>query len=990
MKQPSGWRPFQGDIPLVAIALATLVLCGFYSYAGIAWVPNATMGLDGRWSVVAIDACDQKEIWCSENLPRIQIGDQITQIGNLTYEEYLHNRLAIPFEGYEPGNQVPVTLIRDEVERTIQWTMPPAVEGFRPEYLFTLWLFLPFWLAGTIALLFLRPRDDRWRVLIAFYYVIAIWLATGLFSTTGVAGVAVAYLAATWLLAPTFLHLHAVVPVPLSRPLVRVIVPGLYLGTVALIVADLAGFLPRSLYTVSIIVGTLGSLGLLLYQLTRTREPQVRLAASLMLTGIGLSFLPGVILWIIPTLLDRPIAEGLTTLFFGITLPALPLFYSYATYKRSLGALEFRANRLLSAYSFGLIYLTAFIVVLFVAGAAAGLPLDTQPLLLAVAAVFIVLAPASYGRFQQLVNLLAYGSHHNPEEILRVLASRIPTARDRDALVRILAEEIAPSLLIRQSALFLLDKAGTDGLAVYARDLTAEDLAHTGTGLQLDRLLADPKRYRPPTFEPTTPAASDWVRLVIPIQIQDKTLGVWLLGRRDPDDFYPQPDIALLGAIASQIAPAIENMRLYDSLRQQAEELASLYRASGGLFNPGAGLKRLADEIAHTITREFDVADCGVMIVDDAQIELQRFARAGTFPVIVANAPLPLVGRGLSVSAFKRGEVVYAPDVAADPRYLANNSATRSELVIPLKAGDSLIGVLDLQSPVYDAFNERTRRILITFAERAALALENARLLENLTRARRLAEEANQLKSEFLANTSHELRTPLAGILGSLSLVLDGMCETPVEEREFVATAHNSARTLLHVVNDILDIAKLEAGRMEFMVQPVHINLALAEVQSLTRSQAEAKGLALDFILSVDDPIALADHDRLRQILLNLLGNAVKFTERGSVTVRAVTTHENQIQISVQDTGIGIAAEKQTKLFQPFVQVDGSSTRRYGGTGLGLSISQRLANILGGALTFHSAGEGQGSTFILTLPVAPASDHSPSDFVPFIAEPTRM
>jgi signal transduction histidine kinase len=973
----------------VLIALAILTVCVFYTYVGMVLAANPRFGFDGNWVVYTIEPCDTSFDWCRENQASLQVGDQIISIGGLSYTEFAGNYLAVPFDGYQPGDVVPITISDLGNVRTIYWRMPPERSTFQFESAFSLWLFAPFWLAGSIALLFLRPRDGRWRVLVTYYYLIAIWLATGLFSTSGVAGITLVYKLASWLFLPVFLSLHVQVPTPLVKARRGGFIQSLYGGTFVLIALDVAHLLPANLSLLSIIFATLGSLGILFFRLLRRPAASERLASILMLSGIGLSFLPGILTWAIPALLGLRVAEGLTVILFAITLPALPIFYSYAAYKRSLGALEFRANRLLSFYSFALIYLTGFMLALFIVSYLLNLPADmvSVPLII-LSAVFILAAPAAYARFQRVVSWVAYGSRHNPEEILRVLAGKIPAARDRDALVRLLADDVAPSLLIQQSALFLLEGA-TDGLAVYTRDLTPEEVAGTGTRRQLNLLLADPKRYRQPAADldvaPLTP--TDWVRLAIPVQTQSRTLGVWLLGRRDPDDFYPQPDINLLSAIASQVAPAIENMRLYDSLRQQAEELASLYRASGGLLKTGAGLKRLAEEIAHTITTEFGVADCGVLIVDDAQTELSRMARAGTFTV-ATTAPLLLDGSGLSVAAFQHGEMVYAPDVTSDARYVANNAATRSELVIPLKAGDTVIGVLDLQSPEPEAFDERTRRILSTFAERAALALDNARLLENLTRARRVAEEANQLKSEFLANTSHELRTPLAGILGSLSLVLDGMCEGPQEEHEFVATAHSSARNLLHIVNDILDIAKLEAGRMEMIVQPVSVGLALAEVQSLSRAQAEAKGLTLTVQPPEGDPVVMADPDRLRQILLNLVGNAIKFTDHGAVTIATSCPMAELIEIRVEDTGIGIAAEKQPRLFQPFVQADGSSTRRHGGTGLGLSIANRLANLLGGSLTGYSAGEGQGSVFTLSLPLEAAESHPAPDLASATVAPT--
>ncbi len=218
-----------------------------------------------------------------------------------------------------------------------------------------------------------------------------------------------------------------------------------------------------------------------------------------------------------------------------------------------------------------------------------------------------------------------------------------------------------------------------------------------------------------------------------------------------------------------------------------------------------------------------------------------------------------------------------------------------------------------------------------------------------LQRALSEAYEANRLKQEFLANTSHELRTPRSGILGALNLVLEDACDSPEEEREFVRMAYQASRQLLDIVTDILDTAKIEAGHWSVDLRPLALTPLVQEVCNLCRPQAEAKGLTLTMTASPEAEAlhVLADLDGTRRILLNLVTNAVKFTERGGVEV-AVQPDDAQVQIQVIDSGIGISTEQQSRLFRPFVQADGSTTRKYGGTGLGLSISRQLAELMGG------------------------------------------
>jgi len=275
------------------------------------------------------------------------------------------------------------------------------------------------------------------------------------------------------------------------------------------------------------------------------------------------------------------------------------------------------------------------------------------------------------------------------------------------------------------------------------------------------------------------------------------------------------------------------------------------------------------------------------------------------------------------------------------------------------------------------------------------LQLANDSLMQQrqeLETARHQAEEASRLKSEFLANTSHELRTPLNGMIGFLKLVLDGMADTPEEQHEFINEAYRSAVHLLSIINDILDIAKIEAGKMQLELNPVKLEELLTDVDNFTRTQAEQKRLSFKIrIPATRDPVILyGNYQRLLQVMLNLVGNAIKFTHEGGITISADVIpkklvdqemtpkkpgdgpeekNTGLVKISVADTGIGVSLEKQDRLFQSFSQVDGSRTRQYGGTGLGLTISQRLVETMGGVVNFYSMGEGLGSTVTFTVPL---------------------
>ncbi|GET37630.1 GAF domain-containing sensor histidine kinase [Microseira wollei] len=316
--------------------------------------------------------------------------------------------------------------------------------------------------------------------------------------------------------------------------------------------------------------------------------------------------------------------------------------------------------------------------------------------------------------------------------------------------------------------------------------------------------------------------------------------------------------------------------------------------------------------------------------------------------------------------------------VVEEPQESCNQ---KSRLVVATYYKNEPNGLISLYQCGRSGWEPAEIELVREIAEQVGTAIAHATLYEELEEARQQAEESSRLKSEFLANTSHELRTPLNGMIGFLKLILEGMAEDPEEQQEFIQEAYRSALHLLNIINDILDIAKIEAGKMELELGSVKLKELFARVDDFARTQAQQKNLSLRFQLPAahDEVIVYGNYQRLLQVMLNLVGNAIKFTHEGGVTITAEVQKKKllfkdqelpgMVVVRVADTGIGVSLEKQDRLFQKFTQVDGGLNRKYGGTGLGLTISQKLVETMGGQVNFYSMGEGLGSTVTFTIPL---------------------
>jgi signal transduction histidine kinase len=292
----------------------------------------------------------------------------------------------------------------------------------------------------------------------------------------------------------------------------------------------------------------------------------------------------------------------------------------------------------------------------------------------------------------------------------------------------------------------------------------------------------------------------------------------------------------------------------------------------------------------------------------------------------------------------------------------------RSMLIVPLLRPDQIVGALVVRRKAPGEFPKSTVELLGTFADQSVLAIQNARLFREIEEKGRELEQASKHKSQFLANMSHELRTPLNAILGYTELILDSVYgDMPEKARSVLDRVQRNGRHLLGLINDVLDLSKIEAGQLTLALSDYSLKNVIQTVFSAVEPLAREKQIALKIDIAPELPQGRGDERRLTQVLLNLVGNAIKFTDSGEVSIKGSAAN-GSFTVAVRDTGPGISANDQAKLFQEFQQADNSITRKKGGTGLGLAISKRIIEMHGGRIWVESS-PGHGSTFAFTLPV---------------------
>ncbi|HEX7973640.1 MAG TPA: ATP-binding protein, partial [Anaerolineales bacterium] len=427
-----------------------------------------------------------------------------------------------------------------------------------------------------------------------------------------------------------------------------------------------------------------------------------------------------------------------------------------------------------------------------------------------------------------------------------------------------------------------------------------------------------------------------------------------------------------------QAATAIQNARLYEESQRKASQLQTAAEIARDTSSTLA-LEALLQRTVHLLCERFNYSHASVFLMDETGQYAVVAESTGLAGEELKRRSHKLVVGSQSVIGYVTGSgsPLVVNDVTLSSVHLPNPLLpdTRAELGIPMKIGERVIGALDVQAARVNAFTPDDISVLQTLADQIAVAVDNARSYELSQKAVAEMREVDRLKSQFLANMSHELRTPLNSIIGFSRVILKGI-DGPISEpqEQDLSAIYSSGQHLLGLINDVLDLSKIEAGKMELAFEEnVNLTDLINSVMSTAVGLVKDKPIQLKRELPAELPCVRADPMKLRQVLLNLIANAAKFTDEGwisvAASVQAGPDGGQEVVIRVTDTGPGISPEDQEKLFQPFSQVDASLTRKTGGSGLGLSISRRLVEMHGGRISISSQ-LGQGSSFFFILPLA--------------------
>ncbi len=536
------------------IVLAILII---YTYALFIRIPYSGFGID------TADGTVQYVFVQAKAGADLQKGDRLLEVGSVEVEDYLSLVRQPLIEKVETGQVFPILLQRGVERRVVPWVIPgPNPQEIRFRLVNIYLLAYVFWICGLAVKQTVRPKDSQWQLLILLFFLTAIWLMSGFVSSFKIWMSPVVFRSAIWLSVPVCLHLHWVMPRPLAKAPVVLLWLG-YAVFVALSAAEWFLVLPKNLYLFGAALLCVGAL--ILLGLHYFFQPAQRWELRILGLGLMVAVIPTLVVNLFGIFGSYPLAGEFSLL----TIPALPTAYFYVISRKKLGNLELRTNRAISGYIF-LILLGMLIFILLPLlerqFQAYAIPLFFSMMVALLCGLFVV---AAFQRFERWMDRRIFGIKLLPDRLLEEYSTRISTSLDLNSITHQLKDEFLPSLLIRQSVLLRL-KGSTQVSLVYA---AGTEFAEIPGGAEIDALWAKAGRFIPPPEDQGRPGLFSWVRLVLGMQVGGERVGLWLLGRRDPDDFYAQAEISMLQAIANQTASALVNA-------EQAAQLHALYQAN--------------------------------------------------------------------------------------------------------------------------------------------------------------------------------------------------------------------------------------------------------------------------------------------------------------------------------------------------------------------------------------------------------------------------
>ena len=621
-------------------------------------------------------------------------------------------------------------------------------------------------------------------------------------------------------------------------------------------------------------------------------------------------------------------------------------------------------------------------------------------------------------------------AHRRLSEAMHDIGLALSTPNDFDELLeqlldqisRVLPYDTANIMQVSGNQISIVCTRGYEERAPYAQQFTVDEIPSLRQMITTRQPVIIPDTANHPLWvrPETSPHVRSWAGA--PIFLQNELVAFLALNFSEAN-FYTASDVVRLEAFAGQAAIALQNARLYEQLQKRFNEQTTLNTISQSIAST-LDLQETLTIITDHTTKLMQVDATSVALLDKEQGDLWFAAASGAASEFVIGKRLPM-GQGILGWVTENGEPLLVTNVTEDERYYPDfdeqsGFQAKSLLCVPLKRLNETIGAIEIINKKTGRFDDDDIRLLTLLANPAATAIENARLYDRAQReidsraqveqaleaerallARRVEERtadlsaanaelarAARLKDEFLASISHELRTPLNAVLG-ISEALQEEVYGPLNEKQSgsLRSIEESGRHLLSLINDILDLSKVEAGKLELEIRPFSLESVCQASLRLIRQNAHKKELTVHAEFDEQVTTIYADERRVKQVLVNLLSNAVKFTPQGGeIGLRVTGDFANRrVNIMVWDTGIGISADDMTRLFRPFVQLDSRLSREYAGTGLGLSLVYRMVELHGGHVSVDSR-LGEGSEFSVSLPwQGPEATITPADEADLVA-----